>query len=98
MILRFPDSKPRHLSIEADPFMFWMSVFDLATLDQSRCKVNLQEVLLVSEMVGHIDTVRYPHVVTSKNRLPIKLDMSECVESIKGEDVLLAWLCWRDPW
>jgi hypothetical protein len=88
MILGFSHRKSGHITIEADPFVLRMSVFDLLRFSQCGLKVNLQYASSFSfELVCDVYAMVDEHVVTFENRLAVELDGGESIEAIKCKDM-----------
>jgi hypothetical protein len=89
MILRLPRRQPSHITVEANPFMFRMGVFDLLSLGQSRPEVDFQHVATSHlQLLGDVNAMVDEHVVALENSLAIELDGGVGIESIEGKDVL----------
>jgi hypothetical protein len=91
MVLSFPCSEPGHVCIEANPFVFWMGIFDLSTFQQCRAEVNLQRVVFaIFEILRDVYPMRNKHVVAFQDNLSIDLDGRKSVEAIENKLMDLA--------
>jgi hypothetical protein len=91
MILCFSHRKSGHVTIEADPFVLRMGVFDLLHFRQRGLEVNLQYTSCSSlELICDIYAVVDEHVVTLEDCLAIELDGGEGIEAIKCKDMSCA--------
>ena len=99
MVLGLSCGEPRHVCIEANPFVLRVSVLDLSTLHQCRTKVNLQRVIFaVFEDFRDVNSVRNEHVVAFQNDLSIDFDSRERVKAVENKFMNLTVSCRSDFW
>jgi hypothetical protein len=97
MVLRLPCRQSSHVTIEANPFMFWMSVLDLLSFSQSRLEVDFQYIAAsMLQLLGDVNAVVNEHVVALQNRFAVELDGGVGVESIESENMLGVTRCLLD--
>lgn len=88
MILRFPCRQSSHITVEANPSMFRMSVLDLLSFSQSRLEVDFQHIAAsLLQLFGNVNAVVNEHVVALQDSLAIELDNGIGVESIERENM-----------
>jgi hypothetical protein len=99
MILSLSRCKSSHVRIEANPFVFWVGIFDLSTFQQCRAEVNLQRVVFaIFEILRDVYPMRNKHVVTFQDNLSIDLDGRKSVEAIENKLMNLAVFRGSDFW
>lgn len=93
MVLRLPYSQSCHVSVEANPFVFWVGVLDLARFEQRRSEVDLEHVTrALLQLAGDVQSVRNEHVVAFQDDFTIEFDSRERIKSIERKDMDLTIL------
>jgi len=99
VVLGFSYCEPGHVRIEADPFVFRVSIFDLATFHKCWAEVDFQNIsIIMIESLCDINSVRDEHVVAFKNHISVDLDCSEGIETVEDKLMDLAILRCSDIW